>query len=115
MKKVFFYAKDYRWYFYLALFLDIVFTLTIILIPVYTGYAINCIISQGNVAFSQLYRNMGIIAILSIISFITNFSQQVCLAKFNYKGTYKIRDLLFEKLQKGEHPWPLVQAAGGLL
>ena len=100
LKKVFHYAKDYRWYFYLALVLDIIFTLTTVLIPVYTGYSINCIISQGNVNFPELYRNMGIIAILSVVSFITNFSQQVCLAKFNYKGTYKIRDLLFEKLQK---------------
>ena len=100
LKKVFTYAKDYRWYFYLALFLDIIYTLTIILIPVYTGYSINCIISQGNVNFTELYKNMGIIAILSVVSFLTNFSQQVCLAKFNYKGTYKIRDLLFEKLQK---------------
>ena len=100
IKKVFTYSKDYRWYFYFALFLDIIFTLTTILIPVYTGYSINCIISQGNVNFNELYRNMGIIAILSILSFLTNFSQQVCLAKFNYKGTYKIRDLLFEKLQK---------------
>ena len=25
LKKVFTYAKDYRWYFYLALFLDIIF------------------------------------------------------------------------------------------
>ena len=100
LKKVFTYAKDYRWYFYLALLLDIIYTLTIILIPVYTGYSINCIISQGNVNFTELYKNMGIIAILSVVSFLTNFSQQVCLAKFNYKGTYKIRDLLFEKLQK---------------
>lgn len=100
LKKVFTYAKDYRWYFYLALLLDIIFTLTIILIPVYTGYSINCIVSEGNVNFPELYKNMGIIAVLSIVSFITNFSQQVCLAKFNYKGTYKIRDLLFEKLQK---------------
>ena len=100
LKKVFHYSKEYRWYFYLALFLDIIFTLTTVLIPVYTGYSINCIISEGNVNFPELYKNMLIIAGLSITSFLTNFSQQVCLAKFNYKGTYKIRDLLFEKLQK---------------
>lgn len=100
IKKVFTYAKEYRWYFYLALFLDIIYTLCTVLIPIYTGYSINCIISKGNVNFNELYKNISIIGGLAVLSGLTNFSQQVCLAKFNYKGTYKIRDLLFEKLQK---------------
>ena len=100
LKKVFTYARDYRWYLYAAMFLDIIYTLCIVFIPVYTGYSINCIVSKGNVDFNSLYKNIAILAGLSVIGGLTNFLQQVCLAKFNYMGTYKIRDLLFEKFQR---------------
>ena len=100
LKKVFTYAKDYRWYLYFALFLDVIYTVCIVYIPVYTGHSINCIISEGNVNFPELYKNIGIIAILAVVSGLSSFLQQVSLSKFNYMGTYRIRDLLFEKFQK---------------
>ena len=100
LKKVFSYAREYRFYLYFALLLDVVYTFCIVYIPIYTGYCINSIVSQGNVDFQTLYQNMAIIAGLAVVSGLSNFLQQVSLAKFNYKGTYKIRDLLFEKLQK---------------
>ena len=100
LKKVFNYSREYRFYLYAALFLDIVYTLSIITMPIYTGYAINCIVSAGNVNFTGLYKNILILAGLTCVSGLTNFLQQVCLAKYNYMGTYKIRDLLFEKFQK---------------
>ena len=100
IKKVFIYAKDYRFYLYFALLLDVVYTLCIVYMPVYTGYCINCIVSKGNVDFQTLYKYMAIIAGLAVIAGLSNFLQHVSLSKFNYKGTYKIRDLLFEKLQK---------------
>ena len=99
LKKVFYYAREYRFYLYLAMLLDIINTLCIVFIPVYTGHAINCIVSKGNVNFPELYKNVIIIAVLSVVSAIVDFSQQLCLSKYNYKGTFKIRDLLFEKLQ----------------
>ena len=100
LKKVFNYSREYRFYLYAALLLDIIYTLSIITMPIYTGYAINCIVSAGNVNFAELYKNILILAGLTCVSGLTNFLQQVCLAKYNYMGTYKIRDLLFEKFQK---------------
>ena len=100
LKKVFNYSREYRFYLYFALVLDVIYTFCIISMPIFTGHAINCIISKGNVNFTELYKNIGIIGILTIVSGLSNFLQQVLLAKYNYMGTYKIRDLLFEKFQK---------------
>lgn len=100
LKKVFTYAREYRFYLYFAIVLDIIYTACVVFNPIYTGYAINCIISEGNVNFAELYKNIIVIAGISVISAITNYLQQVFLAKYNYLGTYKIRDLLFEKFQK---------------
>ena len=100
LKKVFTYAREYRFYLYFAMLLDVIYTACIVFTPIYTGYSINCIISAGNVDFPSLYKNIAIIAGLSCVSALTSFLQQVFLAKYNYMGTYKIRDLLFEKFQK---------------
>lgn len=100
LKRVFYYAKEYRWYLYIALVMDLIYTISATLIPIYTGKCINCIISINNVQFNQLFQNLFYLFILAIICFITYFIQDYCLAIYNYKGTYKIRDLLFEKFQK---------------
>ncbi len=99
LKKVFHYSKEYKWYLYLALFLDIINTISATLAPVFMGKCINCIVKKGDVNFTLLYKNMSIFLGLIIFSGITKFLQQVSLAKYNYKGTFKIRDLLFKKFQ----------------
>jgi len=45
LKKVFYYAREYRWYLYLAILMDLIYTVAATLIPIYTGKCINNIIS----------------------------------------------------------------------
>lgn len=99
LKKVFIYAKEYRWYLYIALLMDVINTFCIVFLPIYTGRCINCIIGVSNVNFTELYKNMLIMGIVAIIDIISIFTSKLCLAHYNYKGTFKIRDLLFEKFQ----------------
>ena len=99
LKKVFYYSREYRWYLYFALFLDIINTISTTFMPIYIGKSIDCIIGKGNVNFDLLYQNILILMGLIVISAITKFLQQVSLSKYNYKGTFKIRDLLFKKFQ----------------
>lgn len=99
LKKVFFYAREYRFYLYLAVVMDIINTICAIYLPIYTGFSINTIIGVGNVNFSELYKNLLVIAGLAVGNAVTAFISEVSLATYNYKGTFKIRDLLFEKFQ----------------
>lgn len=99
LKKVFFYARDYRWFLYLALFMDVINTLCMIFSPIFIGKCINCIIGPNNVDFKGLYINMLIVAGLSVGAAFSYFTQKYALSHYNYKGTFKIRDLLFEKIQ----------------
>lgn len=99
IKKVLFYAKEYRAYIYVALFMDIINTICNILFPIFVGKCIDCIIGINNVNFDLLLKNMIIVAIFAIGSAFSYYIQNFCLAQYNYKGTFKIRDLLFEKLQ----------------
>ena len=99
LKKVFYYAREYRWFLYLALLMDIVNTLCNIFFPIYVGKCINCLVGKGNVNFSQLYHNMIFVAVFALGAAISFFIQKLSLSHYNYKGTFKIRDLLFEKFQ----------------
>ncbi len=99
LKKVFKYAKEYRAFLYLALFMDVVNTLCNIFLPIFIGKCINCIVSAGNVDFVSLYKNMIMVVVLAIGASLSYFIQKFSLSHYNYKGTFKIRDLLFEKIQ----------------
>ena len=79
--------------------MDVVNTICNIMMPIFVGKCINCIVSKGNVDFTSLYKNIIIVAAFAIGAAISYFSQKFCLSHYNYKGTFKIRDLLFEKFQ----------------
>lgn len=99
LKKVFFYAREYRFYLYLSLFMDIINTVCNVFFPVYVGKCIDCLIGVGNVNFDVLYHNMILVAAFAVGAAISYFINKISLSNYNYKGTYKIRDLLFEKFQ----------------
>lgn len=97
VKKVFTYAKEYRKYLYLTVLFDIFNSLFDILIPIFIGKSIECIVSFGNVNFNALLINLALIAGSVILSQICNLFGTICINNYNYKATYKIRDLLFKK------------------
>ncbi len=77
LKKVFHYARDYRWYLYAAMLLDIVNTICVVMVPVYTGYCINNIVSAGNVNFTSLYTNMLYLGIFAVGAAVSTFLAEV--------------------------------------
>ena len=99
IKKVFKYAKQYRAYLYVALFMDIVNTVSNVLLPIFVGKCINCIVGINDVNFVALYQNIIFVALCAIMSAISYFTQKFCLSHYNYRGTFKIRELLFNKFQ----------------
>lgn len=99
LKKVFFYARKYRFYLYFALLMDVVNTLCNVFLPIFIGKCINCAVGMGNVDFHSLYINMAAVGGLAIGAALTSFLNQICLANYNFKGTFTIRDKLFEKFQ----------------
>ena len=79
--------------------MDVLNTLCNVFLPIFIGKCINCAVGVGNVDFNSLYINMLIVLGLALGSAITNFINKISLANYNYKGTFTIRDKLFEKLQ----------------
>ena len=97
IKKVFKYAKEYRIYLWLTILFDIINSVFELFIPIYLGKCINCIVSAGNVDFNGLFINVALMIVFVIVGQIANLFGSICVNKFNYKASYKIRHLLFDK------------------
>ena len=97
IKKVFVYAKEYRVHLYLTFLFDLLNSVFELLIPVFMGKCINCIVGAGNVDFKSLTINVLLMLLFVVLSQITNLLGSIAINKFNYKASYKIRDLLFKK------------------
>ena len=100
MGKVFYYAKPYKFYFILTIIFDLINSAAEIMIPIFMGKAINCAIGAGVVNFSQMTTYIIFMAISVIIAAIFGWLANITITAFNYKTTYRIRSLLFEKISK---------------
>lgn len=97
IKKVFVYAKEYRIHLYLTLLFDLLNSVFELLVPIFMGRCINCIVGVNNVDFKTLTTNVLLMLLFVVLAQITNLLATVAVNKFNYKASYKIRDLLFKK------------------
>lgn len=98
LKKVFYFAKPYKLYFILTIIFDLITAVAEIFIPIFMGKAINCAIGAGNVNFSLMTTNIIYMAISVITAALFNWLGNIAITTFNYKTTYRIRSLLFEKI-----------------
>lgn len=98
VKKVFKYAHEYRVYLYLTFLFDLLNTIAEVFVPIFLGKAIGAAIGPGNVDF-HLITVYSIAMIASVfIASLFNVLGSLTINAYNYKATYKIRDLLFKKI-----------------
>jgi len=98
ISKVFKYAKEYRHYLYLTILFDIITSVADLLVPIFMGKAIGAAIGVNNVNFNAILTYSILMLICVIISSIFNALGSLTINAYNYKASYKIRDLLFKKI-----------------
>lgn len=99
-KKVFVYAKPYIHFFYLTILFDLINSIAELFIPIFIGKAINCAIGAGMVDFNMMTTYVIYLALSVVIAALFNYFGNLTITAFNLKTTYRIRALLFEKLNK---------------
>ena len=98
IKKVFKYAKPYQHYLYLTIIFDILNAVAEIMVPIFLGKAIGVAVGPGNVDFEKITLYSFIMLGFVLMASLFNFLGSICINAYNYKATYKIRDLLFKKI-----------------
>lgn len=98
IKKVFKYAHQYRIYLYLTFLFDILNTVAEVFVPIFMGKAIGAAVGPGNVDFHLItIYSLAMIGTVFIAS-LFNVLGSLTINAYEYKATYKIRDLLFKKI-----------------
>jgi len=98
IKKVFKYAHEYRIYLYLTFFFDLINSVAELFVPIFLGKAIGAAVGKGNVDFNMItVYSLAMIAAVFIAA-LFNALGSITINAYNYKATYKIRDLLFKKI-----------------
>lgn len=98
IKKVYRYAHEYRWYLFLTFIFDLISSVAEILAPIFLGKAIGAAIGVGQVDFRLITINILIMLSCVIIYVVFDIVGSLTLNAYEYKSTYKIRDLLFKKV-----------------
>ena len=98
IKKVFKYAKPYQHYLYLTIIFNILNAVAEIMVPIFLGKAIGVAVGPGNVDFEKITLYSFIMLGFVLMASLFNFLGSICINAYNYKATYKIRDLLFKKI-----------------
>ncbi|MBR2909042.1 MAG: ABC transporter ATP-binding protein [Clostridia bacterium] len=98
IKKVFKYAKPYRHFMILTFVFDLLSAVAELLVPIFMGKAIGSAIGPGNVDFKAITIYSLIMLGCVLLASLFNALGTLCINSYNYKATYRIRDLLFKKI-----------------
>ncbi len=98
VKKVFYYAKPYRIYLYLTFLFDLLNSVAELLVPIFLGKAVGAAVGPGNVDFKAITIYSGIMIGCVVLAALFNALGNFTINAYNYKATYRIRNLLFQKI-----------------
>jgi len=100
IKNVIAFGKPFHGYLYLAIFFVLISTFCDLMVPVFLGRCINCLIGPGMVDFKGLLIQAGIMMAFVVGAFLTNWLQYIFTNEYNFKTTSYMREKFFEKLNK---------------
>lgn len=98
IKKVFKYARPYRHYMYLTFLFDLLNSVAELLVPIFLGKAVGAAIGPGQVDFKSITIYSAIMIGCVVVAALFNALSNFTINAYNYKATYRIRDLLFKKI-----------------
>lgn len=92
------YVKPHRVVFFLSVIFELVTIALNMLIPTFTGIAIDSMIAEGQVVFDVIYRNVITILVFTIASSITSWLGSHYMNVLTYKTSQSMRNSIYKKL-----------------
>lgn len=100
LRKTFHYAKKHIIFLILSLFCAFVNSIAEVLIPVFSGFAIDCLIGQGEVDFMGLKKYIFLIIICAVVYFIFEWLQETFQNMLSNRTSKTLRDEIYKKFNK---------------
>lgn len=99
LKKALGYIGQYKLFLPVSIVLAIVSVALTLYVPILIGNAIDLIISEGNVDFNGVIKNLGLAAILIVITAVANWLMNVINNYISYHVLQDVRNEAFTKLE----------------
>lgn len=96
-KKILSFGKKFNMYLFWSIFGVVVSTFCDLMMPVYIGKSVDCIISQGNVDFGRLLTNVEFFLFFAFFSMIFNFIATYFSNIYCFKSSNAMRESIFKK------------------
>lgn len=97
-RKVLRFAKPHRKYLYLTFLFNAFQSLGELLVPIFMGYAINCIVGPGQVDFAGMWKWGGLMIGAALMGNLFSWLSELTINTFSYRVTHYIRALFFKKI-----------------
>lgn len=98
LKRIFSLVFEYKLSFFSSILFALLYSLSSLLIPLFTGRAIDCVIGEGNVDFPSLFLEIIYIAIFIAVAFFSSFFMARINNKISYAVSRKLREDAFNKI-----------------
>ncbi len=92
------YVKPHKRVFFLSLVFDLFAIVLNMMIPLFTGYAIDCLIDIGSVDFVSLYLYLVVIGVLAVGSAAFEWLGTYCMNILTYRTSESMRNGIYKKL-----------------
>lgn len=99
-KKIIAFGKPFHAYLYISLFSIFVQTFFELMVPIYTGRAIDCIIGAGNVDFHSLGINLIYVSVCILINVLFTWLANLFTNLYCFKSGEYMRKMIFDKFNK---------------
>ena len=99
-KKILGFGKKFNMYLFWSIFGVVVSTFCDLMMPVYMGKAIDCIVAQGNVDFGGLITNVEFFILFTFFSMIFNFITTYFSNIYCFKSSNAMREEIFKKFNR---------------
>ena len=91
---------DFRFSFALSLICAFIYTLSSLIIPYFTGRAIDAVIGKGRVDFHSLFTMIAFILLFALLTFISSYLMARLNNRISYGVSRKLRDQAFSKISR---------------
>lgn len=100
LKKTFHYAKKHTIFLVLSLLCSFINSIAEVLVPVFSGLAIDCLIGKGEVDFVGLKKYILFIIICIVVYFIFEWLQETFESMLSNRTSKTLRDEIYKKFNK---------------
>ena len=98
--KVIAFGKPYHKYLYLALLFIFLQTICDLMVPIFIGKCIDCLVGKGQVYFATLGKYTAILVLFVVLNSVFSYLGDLMTNNYCYKSSTYIRKKFFEKINK---------------